>query len=109
MKAEQERQLRKSQQTKLESDETSEEGPSTSILKVKSQKGKTVNIMQVEVDNPAEKKSHEPSPDIGDKSKRRTNQREKMNQLSKKRLKTKVTLHPLNLKTKCMNSCRRQR
>ena len=41
MKAEQECQQRKSQQTKPESGETSGEGPSTSILKVKSQKGKT--------------------------------------------------------------------
>ena len=50
MKAEQECQQRKSQQTKPESSETSGERPSTSILKVKSQKGKTVKIiMQVEV------------------------------------------------------------
>ena len=96
MKAEQERQQRKSQQTKPESGETSGEGPSSSVLKVKSQKGKTVEIMQVEVDKPAEKKSHKPSPEIRD-------------QLSKKRLKKKATLHPLNLKTKCMKSCRRQR
>ena len=45
MKAEQEHQQRKSQQTKPESSKTSGEGPSTSILKVKSQKGKTVKIM----------------------------------------------------------------
>ena len=71
MKAEQEHQQRKdSQQTKPESGETSGEGPSTSILKVKSQKGKTVKIMQVEVDEPAKKKSHEPSPEIRDESKR---------------------------------------
>ena len=70
MKAEQEHQQRKSQQTKPESGETSGEGPSTSILKVKSQKGKTIEIMQVEVDKPAEK-SHKPSPEIGDKSKRK--------------------------------------
>ena len=70
MKAEQEHQQRKdSQQTKPESGETSGKGPSTSILKVKSQKGKTVKIMQVEVDKLAEKKSHEPSPEIKDESK----------------------------------------
>ena len=67
MKAEQEHQQRKSQQTKPESGETGGERPSTSVLKVKSQKGKTVEIMQVEVDKPAEKKSHEPSPEIRDK------------------------------------------
>ena len=55
MKAEQECQQRKSQQAKPESSETSGEGPSTSIIKVKSQKGKTLKIMQVEVDKPAEK------------------------------------------------------
>ena len=71
MKAEQEHQQRKSQQTKPESGETSGEGPSTSILKVKSQKGKTVEIMQVKVDEPAENKSHKPSPEIRDKSKRK--------------------------------------
>ena len=71
MKAEQKCQQRKSQQTKPESGETSGEGPSTSILKVKSQKGKTVEIMQVEVDKPAEKKSHELSPEIRDESKRK--------------------------------------
>ena len=71
MKAEQECQQRKSQQTKPESSETSGEGPSTSVLKVKSQKGKTVEIMQVEVDEPAKKKSHKPSPEIRDESKRK--------------------------------------
>ena len=71
MKAEQECQQRKSQQAKPESSETSGEGPSTNVLKVKSQKGKTVKIMQVEVDEPAERKSHEPSPEIGDESKRK--------------------------------------
>ena len=60
---EQEHQQRKSQQTQPEPGETSGEGSSTSVLKVKSQKGKTVGIMQVEVDKPAEKKS--------DKSKRK--------------------------------------
>ena len=46
MKAEQECQQRKdSQQTKPESGETSGEGPSTSLLKVKSKKGRTVEIM----------------------------------------------------------------
>ena len=60
---EQEHQQRKSQQTQPEPGETSGEGLSTSILKVKSQKGKTVKIMQVEADKPAEKKS--------DKSKRK--------------------------------------
>ena len=72
MKAEQECQQRKdSQQTKPESSETSGEGPSTSILKVKSQKGKTVEITQVEVDEPAKKKSHKLSPEVRDKSKRK--------------------------------------
>ena len=72
MKAEKKCQQRKdSQQTKPELGETSGEGPSTSTLKVKSQKGKTVEIMQVEEDEPAEKKSHEPSPEIRDKSKRK--------------------------------------
>ena len=71
MKAEQECQQRKSQQIKPESSETSGEGPSTSILKVKSQKGKTLEIMQLEVDKPAEKKSYEPNPEIGDESKRK--------------------------------------
>ena len=56
---EQEHQQRKSQQTQPEPGETSGEGSSTSILKVKSQKGKTVKIMQVEVDKPVEKKSDE--------------------------------------------------
>ena len=40
MKAEQERQRKKSQQTQPEPGETSGEGLSTSILKVKSHKGK---------------------------------------------------------------------
>ena len=57
MKVEQEHQQRKSQQTQPEPGETSGEGSSTSIIKVKSQKGKTVKIMHVEVDKPAEKKS----------------------------------------------------
>ena len=98
---EQEHQQRKSQQTQPEPGETSGEGSSTSVLTVKSQKGKTVEIMQVEVGKLAEKKS--------DKSKRKEKSGKKMNQLSKKRLKMKVTHHPLSLKTKCMNSCRRQR
>ena len=72
MKAEQEHQWKKSQQTQPEPGETSGEGLSTSVLKVKSQKGKTVKIVQVEEDKPVEKKS--------DKSRR-----------NKKRLKTKVT------------------
>ena len=59
MKAEQECQQRKSQQTQPEPGETSGEGSSTSILKVKSQKGKTVKILQVEVDKLVEKKSDE--------------------------------------------------
>ena len=59
MKVEQERQWKKSQQTQPEPGETSGEGSSTSILKVKSQKGKTVEIMQVEVGKPVEKKSDE--------------------------------------------------
>ena len=54
MKAEQECQQRKSQQTQPEPGETSEEGLLTSVLKVKSQKGKTVKIMQVEIDKPVE-------------------------------------------------------
>ena len=64
-------QRKDSQPTKPESGETSGEGPSTSVLKVKSQKGKTVKIMQVEVDEPAEKKSHEPSPEARDELKRK--------------------------------------
>ena len=59
MKAEQECQQRKSQQTQPEPSETSGEGSSTSILKVKSQKGKTVKIMQVEVDKWVEEKLDE--------------------------------------------------
>ena len=58
MKVEEECQQRKSQQTQPKPGETSGEGSSTSILKIKSQKGKTVEIMQVEVDKPPEKKSH---------------------------------------------------
>ena len=59
MKVEQECQQRKSQQTQPEPGETSREGSSTSILKFKSQKGKTVEIMQVEIDKTVEKKSDE--------------------------------------------------
>ena len=59
MKVQQECQQRKSQQTQPEPGETSEEGSSTSTLKVKSQKGKIVEIVQVEVDKPVEKKSDE--------------------------------------------------
>ena len=59
MKVEQEHQQKKSQQTQPEPHETSGEGSSTSILKVKSQKGKTVKIIQVEVDKPVEKESDE--------------------------------------------------
>ena len=50
MKVEQEHQWKKSQQTQPEPGETSGEGSSTSILKVKSQKGKTVKIVQVKED-----------------------------------------------------------
>ena len=72
MKAENECQQRKdSQQTKPESGETSGEGPSTSVLKVKSKKGRNVKIMQVEVDEPPEKKSHKTSPEARDKSERK--------------------------------------
>ena len=56
MKVEQECQQKKSQQTQPEPGENSGEGSSTSILKVKSQKGQTVKIVQVEEDKPAEKK-----------------------------------------------------
>ena len=59
MKAEQECQQKKSQQTQPEPGETSGEGSSTSILKVKSQKGKTVEIEQVEEDKLVEKKLDE--------------------------------------------------
>ena len=59
MKAEKECQQRKSQQTQPEPGETSGEGSSTSILKVKSQKGKTVEIMQVKIDKLVEKKLDE--------------------------------------------------
>ena len=72
MKAEKEHQQRKdSQQTKPESGETSGEGPSTSILRVKSERRRTVEIMQVEVDEPAEKKSHKTSPEVRDESERK--------------------------------------
>ena len=72
MKAQQEHQQRKdSQQTKPESGKTSGEGPSTSVLKVKSKKGRTVEIMQVEVDEPAKKKSHKTSPEARDESGRK--------------------------------------
>ena len=47
MKAEQEHQWKKSQQTQPEPGEANGEGSSTSVLKVKSQKGKTVKIVQV--------------------------------------------------------------
>ena len=59
MKAKQERQQKKSQQAQPKPGETSGEGLSTSILKVKSQKGKTVKIVQVEEDKLVEKKSDE--------------------------------------------------
>ena len=77
MKAEQECQQKKTQQTQPELGETSGERPSTSILKVKSQKGKTVEVMQVEVDKAAEKKLHEPSPEIRDRIKKEGQIREK--------------------------------
>ena len=41
-----------------------------SILTIKSKKGRTVKIMQVEVDELTEKESHETSPEARDKSKR---------------------------------------
>ena len=59
MKGEQEHQQRKSQQTQPEPGETSGEGSLTNVLKIKSQKGKTVKIMQVEIDKPVEKKMDE--------------------------------------------------
>ena len=63
MKVEKECQQREdSQQTKPESGEISGEGPSTNVLKVKSKKRRTVEIMQVEVDELAEQKSLETSP-----------------------------------------------
>ena len=72
MKAEKEHQQRKdSQQTKPESGETSGEGPSTSILKVKSKKGRTVKIIQMEVDEMPEKKSHKTSPEVRNLSERK--------------------------------------
>ena len=72
MKAEKECQQREdSQKIKPESGETSGEGPSTSILKVKSKKGRTVEIMQVEVDELAKKKFHETSPEVRDESERK--------------------------------------
>ena len=101
MKVEQECQQRKSQQTQPEPGKINGEGSLTGVLKVKSQKGKTVEIMQVEVDKPVEKKS--------DESRRRDESEKRDEPTEKKRLKMKVTHHPLNLKTKCMNSCRRQR
>ena len=69
MKAEQERQQRKSQQTQPEPGQTSGEGSSTSILKVKSLKRKTVEIVQVEEDKPVEKKLDESTRE--DKSEKR--------------------------------------
>ena len=63
MKAGKEHQQRKdSQQTKPESSETSEEGPSTRVLKVKSEN---------EVDELAEEKSHKTSPEVRDESERK--------------------------------------
>ena len=56
MEVEQECQWKKSQQSQPELGETSGEGSSTSVLKVKSQKEKTVKIVQVEEDKPVEKK-----------------------------------------------------
>ena len=100
MKAEQEHQQKQSQQTQPEPGETSGEGLSTSILKVKSQKGKIVEIVQVKEDKLVEGKT--------DKERRR-NQRKEMNQLNKKRLKTKVIHHLLSLKIRCMNLCRKQK
>ena len=59
MKVEHEHQWKESQQTQSEPGETSGEGSSTSVLKVKSQKGKTVEIVQVKEDKPVEKKMDE--------------------------------------------------
>ena len=59
MKVEQEHQQKKSWQTQPEPGETSGQGSSTSVLKVKSQKRKTVKIMQEEVDKLVEKKLDE--------------------------------------------------
>ena len=57
MKVEQERQQKQSQQTQPKPGETSGEGSSTSVLKVKSQKGKTVEIIQVREDKLVEEKT----------------------------------------------------
>ena len=59
MKVEQEHQRKQSQQTQPKPGETSGEGSSTSVLKVKSQKGKTVEIIQVKEDKPVEEKTDE--------------------------------------------------
>ena len=54
MKAEQECQQKQSQQIQPEPGETSGEGSSTSILKVKSQKGKIVEVVHIKEGNPVE-------------------------------------------------------
>ena len=48
---------KQSQQTQPKPSETSGEGSSTSVLKVKSQKGKTVEVIQVKEDKPVEEKT----------------------------------------------------
>ena len=63
MKVEQECQRKQSQQTQPEPGETSGEGLSTRILKVKSQKGKTVKIVQVKEDKPTEQEETEDESD----------------------------------------------
>ena len=96
MKAEKEHQQRKdSQQTKPESGETSGEGPSTSILKVKSEKGRTVEIMQVEVDELAKKKSHETSPEVKDKSERKNESERKDESTQQEKTETESNNPPI--------------
>ena len=59
MRAEQECQRKQSQQTQPKPCETSREGLSTNVLKVRSQKGKTVKIVQVREDKLVEEKTDE--------------------------------------------------
>ena len=92
MKVEQEHQQKQSQQTQLKPGETSGEGSSTSILKVKSQKGKTVKIIQVREDKTVEEKTDKSRKE--DKSEKRDEPTEQV---------MKVTHHLLSLKIRCMN------
>ena len=59
MKAEQEYQQKQGQHTQPEPDETSGEGLSTNVSKVRLQKGKTVEVVQVKEDKAVEEKMEE--------------------------------------------------